>query len=436
MGNITGLTRQGGSAAILAYSYLNGGLSNQLQVVTKGGGAYKSYAYDGNGNATSDGGSKGISYNLLNLPLNVTTGGTTLATYVYDAGGNKLRNTGTDGTWDYINGIVYNNNKILFVQTEEGRALPNGNTYLYQYYLKDHLGNTRVTFTKNSSGIATNIQENEYYAFGLAAAVPSTPSPANRYLYNGKEIQTDLASQYDYGARFYDPVIARWTTIDKLAEDPTQISLSPYQYVANDPISKDDPDGNCPSCFVGALVGAAVDYGEQVATNYFEGNAHPFTNNINLTSIGTAAVAGFVTSGGSVIENVGAKIAVKVGAALINNTVKVTTSSTGLNTTVETNALNVVKNTTIDLAADGAAGKIGGKIGGALSKVGVTNAGRLSSTAKKVVNALGQNVTRATTATVKAGLKATSTVAGKAAESTVKTATNAQRDAAKDKTNQ
>ena len=241
MGNITGLTRQGGSAALLAYSYLNGGLSDQLQVVTKGGGAYKSYAYDGNGNATSDGGSKGISYNLLNLPLNVTTGGTTLATYVYDAGGNKLRNTGTDGTWDYINGIVYNNNKILFVQTEEGRALPNGNTYLYQYYLKDHLGNTRVTFTKNSSGIATNIQENEYYAFGLAAAVQSTPSPANRYLYNGKEVQTDLTNQYDYGARFYDPVIGRFTTVDPLADQSE--SQSPYHAFSNNPINTLDPNG-------------------------------------------------------------------------------------------------------------------------------------------------------------------------------------------------
>ena len=276
MGNITGLTRQGGSAAVLAYSYLNGGLSDQLQVVTKGGGAYKSYAYDGNGNATSDGGSKGISYNLLNLPLNVTTGGTTLATYVYDAEGNKLRNTGTDGTWDYINGIVYNNNKILFVQTEEGRALPNGNTYLYQYYLKDHLGNTRVTFTKNSSGIATNIQENEYYAFGLAAAVPSTPSPANRYLYNGKEVQTDLTNQYDYGARFYDPVIGRFTSLDPSAT--SYKSLSPYNYVNNNPTGSIDPDGrdlivlNATSHVLGAGHGAVLIGNPKTGYKYYAKN--------------------------------------------------------------------------------------------------------------------------------------------------------------------
>ncbi len=88
------------------------------------------------------------------------------------------------------------------------------------------------------------------------------------------------------------------------------------------------------------------------------------------------------------------------------------------------------------MAADGVACKVGGKLESSLFKVGVTNACRLSSTAKKVVNALGQNVTRATTATVKAGLKATATVAGKAAESTLKVVTNEQPDAAKDKTNQ
>jgi RHS repeat-associated protein len=87
-------------------------------------------------------------------------------------------------------------------------------------------------------------QENEYYAFGLNVNRTNV-SPENKYLYNGKELQEDYGwNRYDYGARFYDPVVGRFTSVDPLSEQMRR--FSPYNYGFNNPMRFTDPDGMAP----------------------------------------------------------------------------------------------------------------------------------------------------------------------------------------------
>jgi RHS repeat-associated protein len=267
MGNITKLNRydKPGSSRLvmdsLTYTYVNGNKVDRIDDVVSGGTtgfieAVKQageYTYDGNGNQLNDL-NKGLTqaYNMLNLPQTAVRGGTSVA-YVYDATGRKLRKLSTTGSTttvtEYIGGIQYQYSTttpvIDFISTEQGRARKSGSVYKYEYDLKDHLGNTRITTTWNASDATQmtpyNVQRNDYYAFGYT--IPSTQYsifPKNQYLYNHKELQ-DETGLYDYGARFYDPVIGRWGVVDPHAEK--YATLSPYNYVADNPLMFVDVDG-------------------------------------------------------------------------------------------------------------------------------------------------------------------------------------------------
>ena len=230
MGNITSLNRD--NFGTNSYKGYNG---NRLTAIS--GFTNSSYAYDANGNLTSDS-QKNITlgYNFLNLPQTVT--GSQNLTYTYNAAGEKLQKQAGGTTTDYIDGIQYTNNSIDIIQTEVGLARRSGNNYSYEYNLSDHLGNVRVTFYKNpKTNLLEVLQRDNYYAFGLRKVASDG---TNKYLYNGKELQEELG-QYDYDARFYDPVIGRWNVVDPLAEKMRR--HSPYNYGFNNPIRFIDSDG-------------------------------------------------------------------------------------------------------------------------------------------------------------------------------------------------
>lgn len=141
------------------------------------------YTYDDNGNLLFDA-NKGITlitYNYLNKPTVITVPGKGTIKYVYDALGNRLQKKVFDEqsqistTWDYIGNFIYKDNILQYITNEEGRCRPesvtNGNQptatkFVYDYFIKDHLGNVRTTLTAEPSGL-------EYYAFHEIATANS-----------------------------------------------------------------------------------------------------------------------------------------------------------------------------------------------------------------------------------------------------------------------
>lgn len=213
------------------------------------------YTYDANGNLRSDinKGIDSIRYNYLNLPTDIFFTGNRKIQFVYDASGAKLQkisnNNGTIATQWYVNGIEYNGNTLERIPHTEGEIVKDASgNYIYQYALKDHLGNRRVTFVGNTTALGTVAasdikQVNHYYPFGMNMEGPAFSfSGVNKYQFGDKELNTDFGLNWnDYGARFYSPDVLRWTTIDPLAEKFN--SSSPMAFVLNNPIKLSDFNG-------------------------------------------------------------------------------------------------------------------------------------------------------------------------------------------------
>jgi RHS repeat-associated protein len=86
----------------------------------------------------------------------------------------------------------------------------------------------------------------DYYPFGLEMEGRTANSPTYRYGFNGKEKDQAgefSASQthYDYGFRIYNPVWAKFLSVDPLS--PSYPWYTPYQFAGDSPIAFIDLDG-------------------------------------------------------------------------------------------------------------------------------------------------------------------------------------------------
>lgn len=111
------------------------------------------------------------------------------------------------------------------------------------WYHTDHLGSS--TYLTDNFGRPSHYYETLPFGEMMVEHNQSANNPTNAgynnaYKFNGKELD-DATGMYYYGARYYDPRISIFVSVDPLAEQFA--GWTPYHYVHQNPINLIDPTG-------------------------------------------------------------------------------------------------------------------------------------------------------------------------------------------------
>ena len=178
------------------------------------------------------------------------------------------------------------------VSRSEGSA---GTSYTYNYFKTDHLGSTRVMLSAVDGTLQAS-QTTDYYPFGLAFSTNNLNK--NKYLFSGKELQDgnlggSMLEWYDFGARFYDPVLGRWFNVDPAAQ-----VANPYLFCGNAPMMYIDKDGRLFWLIpvLGAVIGGAMN-----VISHLD-DIHNFWGALGYFGVGAAVGAASAYAGGWIAD--------------------------------------------------------------------------------------------------------------------------------------
>ena len=159
--------------------------------------------------------------------------------YITDAAGHTLVVADTSRSSPAYEYFVFGTERIARI-TDAGGATP-AKIYTDEatFFLYDHLGNTRVSYSVSNSAVPAVVYAGDYYPYGKVLREFDN-GDGDRYLTTHHERDKETGLDYR-GARYYDSDVGRFLSLDPMAKEyPT---LSPYTYVGNNPVVFVDPDG-------------------------------------------------------------------------------------------------------------------------------------------------------------------------------------------------
>lgn len=172
------------------------------------------------------------------------------------------------------------------------------NKVVKKVLIQDYLSSTKAILSE--SGKVTSIPS--YYPYG-SSFVPLSIAETKRQYTDQRKVSNE-SPVYNYNARFYNPQTGFFIQPDSV-EGPTR-----YTYVSGNPIMLNDPSGNCPTCIVGAIAGAALDIGFQTLVQGRD------LSQISYKSVFLSAAGGAIGSGisakiGQIATTTASKVALR-----------------------------------------------------------------------------------------------------------------------------
>ena len=212
---------------------------NRLMALTRGG-VTTPFQYDRAGNLLQDDKAK-YTYDAFNRTVKVKTFDGNVQVNRYDAEGlrHEMEENGRLVRFIFHKGEAVaeqeeNSNVIRLIRGSEliARSSDSESARTYYHYASDEMGSTTHIVDENGN------VKNRYAYDAWGKIMAKEEAIPNRFTYYGQQIDP-ITQQYYLRARFYNPVIGRFTQEDTYRGD----GLNLYAYCANNPVCYVDPSG-------------------------------------------------------------------------------------------------------------------------------------------------------------------------------------------------
>jgi RHS repeat-associated protein len=200
------------------------------------------YSFDANGNETGSSTGASLTYNPQNQATAITYGGATLSPLTYSGTGQGMRTaagpTALDNGSSGVQISTTGGSSTYYLRDGRGNLIGERIGSSHYYYLKD--GSGSIVAVIGGDGLTVGDRYG-YDPYGnttyRSGSTPNVWGFAGGY--------TDPTGLVKFGARYYDPLTARWTQLDPATQGRPSgaCGCSAYAYANDNPTNNGDPSG-------------------------------------------------------------------------------------------------------------------------------------------------------------------------------------------------